>query len=373
MKLNQIKRYVQSIIGLVLFISIGSALAGFGFNSGYNITGNITAKDSTLYYLSYDYAGKQVVGFSASTLNRISFNGHFPEPVICTLSNSANKQIRIFVAENSDIKLEGAVDKLYELKVKNSREDSLYREFKAQSGYITAKYRAEVKQTAADLHDKLSKPYQVFQQRLDSLTTAFVVQNRNTTAAALAITDSYLNNPDRQRAAACYKLLSAEGQRSMYAKRVLQFAEAATTISPGHVAPDFELADGDGKNVKLSDFKGKYVFLDFWASWCVPCRKTHPLLRTLHQQYANDNLVFVGVSMDASAASWKQAVTTDQLSWLQLNDPKSMNGSAADAYGVKSIPFNCVISPQGVIMATNLHDEALTSFLRDISTKNQQQ
>ncbi len=348
-----------------------AALSFFGFKTGgYTIKGNIMASTGTVFYLYYQYNGKQVKDSVKVSSNQFVFKGNLPEPVICTLSNSYNQQIKIFIAENAEMSVSGSVEKFFSAEVKNAVEDALYNGFKQKVADVSGQYRAMIKASGADLHDKTSEPYKAFHKQLDSLTSTFVKNNNSTTAAALAIFDCYLTNPDRPNAKLCYALLSPKGKQSVYARRVLQFVTATERIVPGNIAPGFELKDNQGKSQKLSDYKGKYVFLDFWASWCAPCRAENPNLLKCYQKYANDNLKFVSVSMDASAAQWKQAVAADGLPWVQLNDPWSMNGNLAEAYGVKAIPFNCIIDPTGVIVAVNLRGDALVNCLSTHFTAN---
>jgi peroxiredoxin len=347
--------------GTILFITV---LTVFGFKpNGYTIKGTIASNQGTMFYLNYQYNGKVVKDSAVVSDNQFVLKGTFPEPVICTLTNSVNRQIKMFLAQNAEIAVTGSVEKFLASKVEGSEEDVLYNEFKQQNAVLSSRYRAMVNASGADLHDKTSEPYKVFHASLDSLTTTFIKKHSNTTAAALAIFDCYLTNPDRSNARRCYALLSLKAQQSVYGKRILQFINAVTNISPGHVAPDFELKDIQGKSQKLSDYKGKYILLDFWASWCAPCRAEHPNLKNCYQKYGNSQFQFIGVSMDASQAQWKQAIATDGLTWLQLNDPWSMNGNLAESYGVKAIPFNCIINPKGIIEAVNLRGEALTQYL----------
>lgn len=354
---------------LSICLLLGGLLSGF-ISAGYSIQGNILAADGTVFILSYNYDGKERADSAVSSANQVVFKGKFPEVVICTLSNSANRQIRIFLAENSNMVLKGSVEKTFNIEIQNSAEHGFYEEFKEKSGKLSAEYRAALVRNGGDVHDKLNSAYLIFHARLDSLTTTFVKTHAGTTAAALAITTSYVTYPDRGKAQACYLLLSKGGKDSYYAKRVQQFIEAAKSIAPGKPAPDFRLRNLKGELVSLSDFKGKYVFLDFWASWCAPCRKEHPLLRKLNKDFEG-KVQFISVSMDASPASWKQAVEADQLNWLQLNDPKSLTGELADIYGVKSLPFNCIIDPKGVIISTRLYGDALTAFLTQIKLQEQ--
>lgn len=341
-----------------------AVVTSFGFKpNGYTVTGNIVASDGTRFYLYYQYNGREVKDSAAVIANQFVIKGNLPEPIICTLSNSANQQIRVFLAENANISITGKVQSLIGAEIKGCSENLLYNEFNQKSLQLSVQYRSMLKASGANLHDKKSEPSRLYHLKQDSLVVAFVKNHSGTTAASLAIFDSYVTNPDRSNAQLYYALLSPKGKQSIYAKRVLQFINSVTNISPGHPAPDFELKDTQGKPQKLSDYKGKYVLLDFWASWCAPCRAEHPNLIKCYQTYANDNFKFIGISMDSGQSQWRQAIGTDGLPWIQLNDPRSMNGDLAESYGVKAIPFNCIVNPQGIIEAVNLRGEVLTRYL----------
>ncbi|PAW92313.1 hypothetical protein CKK33_01910 [Mucilaginibacter sp. MD40] len=338
-------------------------LAGFSLQ-GYIITGTMKATDGTVLRLSYRYGEKRFIDSVRILNNTFKFKGSLPEAVVCTLSNSANQQIRIFVAENRLISVNGNVERLVQATVSNGREDSLYHEFKALSTAVFEKFAPQMSRAAK--RDTSSNIYKAYMYSRDSLLQAFVMKNSRSTAAALAIIDFYVNNPDRRKAEAAYQLLSPAGKSTIYARNVKMFIDAEKMISPGHNAPEFSLKDANGKIVKLSDYRGKYVFLDFWASWCVPCRKENPLLVTLHQQYGKEQLHFVSVSMDSNKSQWLAAVSKDGLTWTQLDDPESINGQVADAYGIKAVPFNCIIGPDGRIIAVNLRGENLRSFVDNL-------
>ncbi len=330
-----------------------------------SVAGKLVGKDGTIIRLSYHYEGQDILDSVILKANVFTFRRHFPEPVICTLSNSANTQIKIFVAENKRIKVEGSVEQFVGIKIDHAREDSIYHQFSRLGGALSVDYRKQLKETGGALRDTANAAYRSYQQAKDSLLHNFVSANSSSTAASLAIIDTYVTNANPAKAAVSYELLSEKGKKTVYAKRIKQFIDTGIMIVPGKEAPDFVLRDADGKEVRLSDFKGQYVLLDFWASWCPPCRAEHPLLKKMHQQLAG-KMVFLGLSMDASSAAWKKAVAVDGLTWQQLNDPRSTNGSVADSYGVKSLPFNCIVDPQGKIVATKLRGQQLTSFLSEL-------
>ena len=145
---------------------------------------------------------------------------------------------------------------------------------------------------------------------------------------------------------------------------------ATELLKPGTEAPDFALATPDGKTVKLSDMRGKYVVLDFWATWCPDCRKDSPYIMSLYEKFAPKGVEFVGVSFDTKAESWKNGVEKLGIKYTQVSDMKNMRESAvAHTYAIKWIPTVYVIGPDGkVVLATVMSDKVgayLTSVYPD--------
>lgn len=128
-------------------------------------------------------------------------------------------------------------------------------------------------------------------------------------------------------------------------------------------APDFELPTPEGKLVKLSDFRGKYVLIDFWASWCPPCREENPNVVKVYQQFKNKNFTVFGVSLDDSKLRWTQAIEADKLTWTQVSDLKRWDGEVVALYKVDAIPTSFLIDPDGRIIAKNLRGNELEEFL----------
>ena len=151
----------------------------------------------------------------------------------------------------------------------------------------------------------------------------------------------------------------------------LQFAERvriAKYTSIGSEAPDFEMDDVDGTPLKLSDFRGKYVLLDFWASWCLPCRAEHPHMREVYKNYQDKGFEIFAVSLDQEGKkdAWLNAIEKDQITWPQVSDLKFFNSKAALLYGIRAIPQNFLLDKEGRIIAKNLRGQALENFLKKI-------
>ncbi|PUZ21531.1 Peroxiredoxin [Chitinophaga costaii] len=158
---------------------------------------------------------------------------------------------------------------------------------------------------------------------------------------------------------------------TIYTKHAQEQAEkeaAASKTAPGTPAIDFTLNDIDGHPVSLDSYKGQYVLIDFWASWCGPCRAENPTVRKAFESFKDKGFTVLGVSLDVASQKdkWMQAVEKDGLPWKQVSDGKGWNSDVAALYGVKSIPQNFLISPDGKIIARNLRGAALEEKLATI-------
>jgi peroxiredoxin len=147
-------------------------------------------------------------------------------------------------------------------------------------------------------------------------------------------------------------------------------AEVEKLLGYGQLAPGFTQNDTEGKPVSLSSFKGRYVLIDFWASWCGPCRQENPNVVRAFEKYKAKNFTVLGVSLDRDRQKWVQAIAADQLYWTQVSDLGFWNNAAAKLYRVSSIPQNYLLDPDGRIIGKNLRGEELNAFLEKTLANN---
>lgn len=164
--------------------------------------------------------------------------------------------------------------------------------------------------------------------------------------------------------------LSPELASCPYTKDLDIIIKQLENIQIGMVAPDFSLPDTAGVSVSLSSFRGKYVLIDFWAGWCPPCRKENPNVVKAFNEYKDKGFTVLGVSLDYKREQWLDAIEADQLTWTHVSDLKYWDSEVPALYGVRGIPANVLLNPDGIIIARNITGEELhTTLSKEIVEK----
>jgi peroxiredoxin len=148
-----------------------------------------------------------------------------------------------------------------------------------------------------------------------------------------------------------------------------KLAQYKNIVTVGQAAPEIALNNPEGKPVSLSSLRGKYVLIDFWASWCGPCRQENPNVVRMYNKFKGKNFEIFGVSLDKSKEKWVEAIQKDELSWVHVSDLQYWQSAGAQAYGVQAIPATFLIDPTGKIIAKNLRGQALETKLTEILSK----
>lgn len=345
-----------------------------------------------------------MVAFHAQAQNRFSVNGvvrGLPDGSAVSLSNAnaPDDTLAIAVVSKGAFRLTGSVDEanLYQLNFLGPQKKTVLfmgNDSMSVTGDISAVQDISVtgsasqrdfdefKKTFNPLFEKLSAMSQQLNaqpesRRPDSLMTAYKAHVEHIRSAVDAFVNAHRNSPvapfvvlvtgemeqDGPTLERRFNNLDQSAQQGFYGKILRQQIDDSKVGAVGSPAIDFTQATPEGQMVSLSSFRGKYVLVDFWASWCGPCRMENPNVVKAFNKFKNKNFTIVGVSLDKDRAAWTRAIKDDKLVWTQVSDLKFWNNEAAARYKIQAIPQNVLVSPEGVIVARNLRGRELEERL----------
>ena len=250
-----------------------------------------------------------------------------------------------------------------ESKTNMMKRDSMQRMFEALMNTLGGN-----KKRMDSLNDVFEKPYDALMDEQDTFIKKFIRTNINSFACLAAIQQL---SPDNN--IAYYKALDStltkQYPASVYVIHFHSNNEVMEKIAIGAMAPDITLPDTSGKMVSLSSLRGKYVLIDFWASWCEPCKESLPGLVKIYNEYKDKNFTVFSVSLDLFKPDWEAAIKHFNLTWTQVSELKRWNSKVVKLYNFDGIPFTVLVSPDGKIIDKKVSDSDLEAELHNLLDK----
>jgi peroxiredoxin len=340
---------------MVPFIILYINAAGQQNKYNYTISATIGEfKDGWVYLMMEGTKGRDSAWARSG---QFTFKGNITEPErVFVYRPGSHSALDFFIDKNAAIRVNASTEKFKDPKVTGGVTQTEYNKFHS----LTATISKEMEQVERSGIDSLYQQFTIISKRfIKDNTKSFVsiyLLNDLTFSTAPEELDTLFNGLDEHI------------KKSGFSKIIEDRIAIMKITDVGKFALDFSQPDTLGQTISLSSFKGKYVLLDFWASWCGPCRAENPHVLKAYNQFKDQGFTVLGVSIDNNRKAWIKAVQEDQLPWTHVCDLRSEN-EAARLYGIHGIPSNFLLDPTGKIIAKNLRGDDLLHKLEDVLSK----
>jgi peroxiredoxin len=359
-------------INILFAILVCSAVAK-ATDSAFTITGKLEAiKSGTVTLLIY---GDEEKKLTAKIINgTFTLQGFIQKPSIAYLDIQDKKQDYLrFYVEPGSIQIAGKGYPLNDLVISNSPindDDKILKQLMLPINNweeANAKlYEKALKANNKKVLDSLDEvDFEVLHQKR-KVVASFVKDHPNSVRSAMAIIENYAYYAEADEVEPLYNLLDNNIKKTPLGEELKKLIALYKTVSIGMMAPDITQTTPQGSPLSLSSLKGKYVLVDFWASWCKPCRRENPNVVKLYHQFKNKDFDVFSVSYDLKKEKWLNAIKEDGLTWNHVSDLQGWKNATSTVYGIKAIPSNVLIDKEGKIIAKNIFGKKLSEKINEV-------
>ncbi|MBS1665209.1 MAG: AhpC/TSA family protein [Bacteroidetes bacterium] len=357
------------------FASCHSSPEGGKTDSGYTVNGTIKGIDSGWALLHYMKDSVAQVDSAKVSGGKFVFSGKtaYPNFASLTLDGGTHVSPANLFLEDTSISIQAVADSLADAVIVGGETEREYQGFLAGQKPYDDQWKEldkKVEEAGSESQakaDSLSKGYHTISVARRAYIKDYIKTHPASYVSGLETQIVYIYNPRYTEFDSTYQGLDQKVKDAPVGKELARMLARVKRTEIGEPAPEFSAADLDGKMVSLSEYeKGKVVLIDFWASWCVPCRAENPNVVKAYNAYKGKGFTVLGVSLDEKKEPWVAAVKADHLDWGQVSDLKGFKSDAAVLYGVQGIPMNYLVGKDGKIVAKGLRGEDLDKKLAEL-------
>lgn len=358
---------------LVPFLLVGSAL--FAQEKSFTINANLKgAKDGAFIYMLHKTNDVLFTDSAKVTGEKVSFKGKLKEPNMYWFAAKKNPSTAlIFFVDGGKVEISGHIDSIPVARVKAGTTEEDYKaslevvnKFNTIRAGLIQRHNAYSQIGNMEGTKMILDSAQIQERAHAANLLNFIKQHPNSAVGGYIIFSAQFDWPQISEYDAMYNALGDKVKKGKFGKLALDKVTTMKGTTVGYPAIDFTQADVNGKNVSLSSYKGKVVLVDFWASWCGPCRKENPNVVAAYNKFKDKGFDILGVSFDDNKDKWMAAIQKDNLTWTHVSDLKGWGNAAGKIYGVQSIPFNLLLDKDGKILAKGLRGADLEAKLAEL-------